>query len=546
MADSTYNPIVGGRSIGSDASMQQQQQRTEYVKAPVVDSNVAMLRHTHADYEKQLPFWQKYTDCYESNDIYRYIHKHLRESDESFNLRVKRGYYYNYTASIVDLYVSYLFQAPISRRVTSGDSSESKDSEEAAADESIHELFESIYRDADLNNTDYSVFMQNVATYAQICGQSAVLIDMPTIDPETIVSEQDRKENNIRPYLCAIHSQQIMDWRLDNYGRFEWVKLRIHREELREWNTPVAGCNENYVIWTRKTWEEWQIFKDVNGNEAATKISFGEHDLGEVPLVIVRNGPMPRHQWFGMSAVKDIADINLAILNWSSFGDEEICNRCLNVLAMERDANDAPPVISHSNVLEYPSGTQPPQYLAPGSTPLELIGKWIDRAKDEIYRIAKLGGSTGLLGVREATSGIAYAFEFNETNQSLAHKADSLQEAEMNIHRLIAKWANKKCKCTVVYPDEFGVQDFLLELQILAESRSNLTSETAVKELQKKVASRMFSSESQELRDKIEKEIDTASVMPLGYAESFGTVPSEVTRGPASDSQDGESTRLGR
>jgi hypothetical protein len=133
----------------------------------------------------------------------------------------------------------------------------------------------------------------------------------------------------------------------------------------------------------------------------------------------------------------------------------------------------------------------------------------IDRVKDEIYRLAKLGGDTGLQKSRQATSGIAYAFEFNTTNQSLGKKAESAEQAEYEIHQLVAKWLKRDFEGNIAYPKEFGVEDFLQDLALLADARATLSSETAIQELEKKVTAKMFAREAQDLRDKIAGEIQS-------------------------------------
>jgi hypothetical protein len=188
--------------------------------------------------------------------------------------------------------------------------------------------------------------------------------------------------------------------------------------------------------------------------------------------------------------------------------------------------------LSHNNILEFSQCDHQPYYLTPGETPLKLIGEWIERGKDEIYRLAKMGGSTGLLGVREATSGIAYAYEFNETNQSLAQKAEYLEQAEREVHRLIHKWMGEELDEPEVisYPREFGVEDFLMELQVLTEVRNTLSSDTAIKEAEKNLARKMFSKHPQGIRNKIEEEIEAGDVRGPN-ALTFQSVPSALFGG---------------
>jgi hypothetical protein len=472
------------------------------------------LRYEHPDYCAAAPKWRKYLDAYSGNDIYRFIHKHLRESDDMWEVRVKRGYYYNYVASVVDLYVSYLFHAAIARQ---GGVNE--------------DLLSTFYDNADAKGTRYLLFMQNAATEAQICGHVGVLVDAPKVVEGAIQTEQDREDAGLRPYLTIVKPLQIKDWELDKDGKFEWVKIEIDRPSGRSWKSEVDDETCHYVIWTKTDWTEYEL----RGEEARVTDS-AEHALGEIPLVIVQNSPDRDHPWFGVSSVRDITDINLALLNWSSLGDEEIAERCLNILTMECDDTSKSVTLSHNNVLQYMQGTAKPEYLQPGQTPLELIGKWIDRAKDEIYRLAKLGGSTGLLGVREATSGIAYAYEFNETNQSLSRKAEGLEQAEREIHTLYLKWLGKTFDGSIIYPRDFGVDDFTLELSILAQARETLTSPTAIRVLEKKLASKLFAREEQELRTTVDGEIDKAQpglqlvggVVPAPPLAEFAIPPPEL------------------
>jgi hypothetical protein len=449
------------------------------------------LVYEHPDYQGMRDKWEKYADCYEGSEMWQFIHRHMRESDQMFDNRVKRGYYYNYVASIVDLYIAYIFHAPITRQV----------------DET---LFEDLYKDADLQETEYVVFLQIAAAMAQVGGHVGILVDMPKAPEGGYLSEEERKEANARPYLTLVNNLQIKDWEVDRFNRFKWVKIQIDRPQEREWMTSVDTDVQYYLLWTREKWEEWKLV-----NEEATLLDSGENPLGEVPLIIMKNEKKPRHKWFGLSAVRDISDINIGILNWSSLGDEEIFERCLNVLAMEKDVSGTAANISHHNVLEYEAGAAPPFYLEPGASPLDLIGKWIDRAKDEIYRLAKLGGTVGLEKTREATSGIAYAFEFNETNQSLVRKAKGIQEAEVKIHSLYAKWMGEEFDGIITYPTEFGVEDFLLEFKMMSEARLTLTSETAIKKLEEKLTLKLFASDGGALRDKVIAEIKKGQAKPL-------------------------------
>lgn len=486
---------------------------------------VASLLRTHPDYDANVAKWEKYRDLYESNDVYRFIHKHVRESEDTFAARIKRGYFLNYCASIIDLYTSYIFRAPISRHP--GD---------------LFRECEEIYQDADFRGSTYNSFLYDASADAQTYGHVGILVDATQADDE-VQTEADRKRKGIRPYLIRFAPTEILDWETDRFGRFEWIKLELGNDEARSWEQSIDSSRRVFLIWDRFHWEKWEVVYNEKGEQEARLLDHDTHDLGCVPFVVLRNIRRRTHDWFGESTIRDIADVNIAILNWSSLGDEEIVNRCLNLLTMQRDpSGDSAVNISHHNVLEYAEGANPPQYLTPGATPLQLISGWITNAKDEIYRLAKLGGTNSQKRVSEAQSGLAYAFEFNETNQALAQKADNLRQADIEIHRLIAKWHGKTFNGTIEYPDEFGVEDFLFELQILTEARTNFTSDTAIKEVEKEVAAKFFSRKPMELRNKIIQEIEAADPKSTGLLESFGTMQRFVGQGnpPPETEQDEE------
>lgn len=509
MADGSYNVPLSDIPEGrSNASLDLADDLQEHVGTTTLLPAAEALLYKHPDYVSNVEKWAKYQRLYASRDVYQYIFQHTREHEDMWQKRVKRGHFLNYVSAVVDLFVSYLYHSPITRQPD---------------DET---LFEALYKNADRRGTMYSVFIQQAAAAAQVSGHCGVLVDMPLLDGP-LESEQEREDKDIRPYLALIKAHQIVDWRLDEFFNFDWVKIQICYPESRDWQTPVEENAEYYVIWTRENWVKYKVVKKANetGGEV-TVLGSGSNPTGRVPLVIMRNEVDQDHDWFGLSAVRDIADINIAILNHCSLMDEEIYERCLNVLVAQKDgaAGAESITISHNNVVEY-TGEQPPAYLVPGATPLEQIMKAIDRNKDEIYRLAKLGGDTGLQKSRQATSGIAYAFEFNTTNQSLGKKAEAAQQAEIEIHRLVALWMGKEFNGNITYPKEFGVEDFLTDLALLAEGRATLSSKTAIKELEKRITAKMFAREAQAIRDKIASEVesqDPKDPMLLGTSLGFG------------------------
>ncbi len=516
------------QAVGSDASVDltNVQRMTgvlssDPVSVEEVDAAKALLIE-HPDYVANAPKWKKYLDLYNSEDVFRFIFRHLRETDSKWQQRVERGYFFNYVESVVELFTAFLFHHPIDRHAGA-----------------LAEDFEDIYKDADRSGTLWNTFFQEACSFAQVEGHVGVLVDLPKAD--SIDSEEERKERGIRPFLTLVHSIQIKDWEVDEFGNFIWVKIEVFRPQERDWKKPMSLTTRHFQIWTKTSWEEWTLTKENEGSlgELARMTDSGDHNLDMVPLCIVKM-QKALHPWFGKSAVKDIADINIGILNWSSLGDEEIYERCLNVLAMEAGDDGRPIELGEGNILEFAEGTQnKPYYLEPGATPLERIQAWIDHAKNEIRRLAKINLSAGLGDVRQASSGIAKAFSFVETNQSLAAKALNMEQAEIKVHKLIARYLGETFNGLVEYPREFGVEDLLTLYQELQAARSSLTSPTAIKLAEKKAVRKVFARESMELRDTIEEEIDAAPDIMENPADQFGMTPNSELTGSNSEEDAG-------
>lgn len=479
------------------------------------------LLSRHPTYDAEVEFWTKYLDLYESKDIYRFIQRHLRETMSSWKKRVERGYYNNYVRSVVDLFTSYIYASPV----------------DYFRGENVDHIFtDKFYKNVDFRGSSMKEFMMEVCKYTQVEGHVGILVDAPDLTEMPVISERDRISGDVRPYLTLLHAHQILDWELDDFGRFEWVKVCIGRSQKRIWDGELEENPRSVIIWSKDSWQVFDI-SGKSGQEKAESTRQGTNALGEVPLVICRFTKQSRHPWYGVSPISDIADINVAILNWSSLGDEEIFERCLNILTMESDGEDMKPELSHHNVLEYASGTKPPAYLIPGDTPLKLIREWIQFHIEDILRLAKLKGPTGMKDVRQATSGIAYAFEFNETNQTLSNRAEALESAEFEIHRLVAKYFGVEFTGSVAYPREFGVDDLLAELQGLNIGRQALTTETGIKELEKRVIKKVFAKLPTHMRVQMEEEIDEAEPKPTFDSMIRGSQPEELAPSTQEDEE---------
>jgi hypothetical protein len=505
---------------------------------------IKVLTENHPLYNQHIKSWKMYIDAYKGGPyVKNYIYQHLRESDLSVKKRRDRATYPNYVKPILDLYLGYIFRRPIDRTIDVDNTTEGVSS-------ALQEEMEDFLNNCDGKRTHIESFMKRAGLLSRIFGYSAILVDLPNAD-EPIISEADRKVNNITPYCSLYTPLDVVNWEVDAQGRLLWVRIKEEvskqtgifiKEEERGRALPTAAVEElekksltkdaksimpipiresiffsrkgtpikRYTTWTRDGWITHQIrsaTKDdpmSSGKEVVEVIDKGDHVLGEVPITFVYNEVDILDPVIGNSFLQDIAPLNIQIMNWMSMLDEEIAQKCLNILVMKAESG-AEVVIGSNNVLTY-EGDQVPQFIAPAATPGELIQTSIEKARDEIYRLAKLTGGVGVL--KEVRSGIAYSYEFSETEQSLANIADELERAEENIHRLWCKWLGSEWKGNIDYPDEFGIEDILSDLKVLDQAIGMVQSPTFSSEIQKKILNKILPKINEEQLKEMEDEID--------------------------------------
>lgn len=161
-------------------------------------------------------------------------------------------------------------------------------------------------------------------------------------------------------------------------------------------------------------------------------------------------------------------------------------------------------IIGSNNTLEYDGA--PPFFLAPATDPGAFIQAQIEKAVQEIFRLAKLGGGLGV-EIQSQRSGIAHAYEFNETNRTLAEKADELEKAENLVHKYYHSWMQESWNGSVDYPDSFSVESFDVELNLANSAKQTISSETFHNEMDKRVVRKILHNINEEVLKTIIEEV---------------------------------------
>lgn len=379
------------------------------------------------------------------------------------------------------------------------------------------------WKDVDMRGNSIDQYSLFLYICTQVWGFVDVFVDMnQSPDDFEIETEADRQELGLRPYIFAIFPQDLLNWEVGSDGKFNWIRWR---EEIvgsiGPWEKRPDKKSYRYYTWTREEFWVHEVHPQGQGaaNPEVEEVASGENPLGEIPIVRFFNKKHMIEPIMGISAVKDISKINVQILNICSLLDEEMYSKMFNILVMNEGSQRKSTLeIGNNNTLFWEGEGTPPFYLAPTAEPAQYMMELIRMCIQEIYRIAKLGGDTG---VQEAQSGIAYTWEFNQTNRMLADKADAMERGEMEVHRLWAMWMGLEWKGVVDYPDNFNVEKFEDEVKRVVDVKAAIRSPEFKRIMEKRLASRAMSKSSNIERARVFAEIDVMNEEKPSFYPTF-------------------------
>jgi len=245
------------------------------------------LEKKHLLYKAHIEEWNFYTLTYDGGlpfikeALYRYS---TRESNDNHLDRIKNGFVFNFAQSIVDLFNFYLTDSP--RVLDVGKLSEDPQ-------------WLMFNEDADLKNTNFDVYINEIQKLSSVSGSIGTLVNKPNFEGKVIKDEINAK---VYPYVSAYSLSNIFDWRFErniSTHRLELSYLKLYEED------------QTYLLWWPDKWERWMIEKKT-GTPKMT--STGINPLGEIPFIWMPNVKRMQHTYLGVSDIVDISRIVASIV----------------------------------------------------------------------------------------------------------------------------------------------------------------------------------------------------------------------------------------
>jgi hypothetical protein len=406
---------------------------------------------THPIFETQKELWRKLINAYEGTGGFSdgsYLFRHERESDSKFLKRQAMAKYFNFAEIIVDTFRdSCLRERPI---------------------RTIDDPYLSnILSNVDFQGRDWDSFLRDQLTLALVYGFSDVLIDMPSIDSNKILSRSDAEHMNIRPFLISLHPLDIIDWEIDRSGlksvTIKEIKGRDADSETGK--LEHTDKNTNYLRYER---EKWAIL-DPDGNEMKS----GEHKLGIVPFARLYYRKSLLNSFLGRSILPDPA-VFIDYYNLDSEKREIFRQQTFSLLLISLGENSSHDDIQNlvltgtNNALALPYGAKA-EFISPDPEQARLIIEEQQQIIRTIFRLKHLKYDSDSATEK---SGEAYKWDYKDMHEILSGIAKNLEAFEYQVVKMLSLWTgdnNLLSRFSVSYPREFNVYSLSETLETAAK-----------------------------------------------------------------------------
>ena len=357
-----------------------------------------------------------------------YLLRHPREANEKYQMRKKLAYYLNYTRPCVDARVKPIFKT-LAVREWQGTGSA---------------LWESFLEDADMAGTRLMDFMERVASISSIQGVAFIVMDrLKEASTEGTMASMKEDRRNL-PYVLAIEPLDVKEIKVNRFG----VITKFVYEEADE-------ADDEKKAERTLTADGWELKNSRN------EITKGTWNLGITPVIPVYSKLHDIQSPFPASDFLNIAQTNRTIYNLCSWLTDILVNQTFSVLVYPSNNTDGL-VLGTSNALGFPSdASHMPTFIAPPDGPANILQGVIERLQQEEYRMS---GVVNVTGVRSQASGVAKAWDFEQTNELLSNFADRIENAEQRISELFKRWMPVDLTYTVNYPNDYSISDVQTEL----------------------------------------------------------------------------------
>lgn len=174
-----------------------------------------------------------------------YLPKHLLEHPDRHEARCNTASYQPFFGQILDQFVAELFTQPLTI-APAGDAKNPNTPGEFPD----KEFYPALAKNIDGEGTELVALAADVLTTALKHRVAYVMVDAPDVEGEAANRAEEDAVGARRCYAYEVPASQVIDWKLDRKGVFQWVRMATRDDES---DNPFAAENvirETFTIWT--------------------------------------------------------------------------------------------------------------------------------------------------------------------------------------------------------------------------------------------------------------------------------------------------------
>jgi hypothetical protein len=458
---------------------------------------LALLRRTHRDFD--LVTLRTYGDLFAGGaqfkrNVAQYLPQHDVEKEAQWKRRCAAAHYVNYVAPIAQYFAAWLFTCPLTAAPRDGE----------AADPFYAEFAE----DCDGNGTDLDDFLRARFEEALVKRRAYWRVDFPEVDvPAGATRAEFDAAGAGRAVLTPVPTENVVHWKRDARGAFEWVVEHARVEELREFVDAAPTVTETWTLWRadgeHRRWRiEHAADRPPGAEDAVPEVDPPSARVPGIPLVELA---LPTSLWL----LNHLADAQLELFrkrNALSWAMDRTCY-AMPVLFSKEKKPLATMGAGYYLRLEPEARLEWP---APPATPFETIGNYVATLKDEIHRV----GHQMARGVDNNAAAIGRSGESKDNDDAatevvLGAFGACVREPVGRTYALVAGARGEDTAWHVTGMDTYDVVDAASLADTAAASQMlKVPSPTFQREMFKKIVRAMLPHLGDEALAKVDAEID--------------------------------------
>jgi hypothetical protein len=315
-----------------------------------------------------------------------------------------------------------------------------------------------------------------------------------------------------RAYLVNYTAPQLINWKMDGNGAFEWVVLKTHRSYQESFDDAELVSEDQWAYYDRENFRIYRLRRNEYGNgggavrdgDEVELVDQGRHGLAELQRVPLVRLAVTDGLWLANKA---------ALLQQEHFNKSNALAWALHmglfampVIYSEREWQQ---IVGEAYYIQLGPNDRF-GWTEPEGSVFQIAAENLDRLKDEIYRVCYLMTQAGGREARNlGQSGVSKQRDFAITHEVLRAYGGLIKAFLREVLELVRLARRDEVEISIGGMDQFDDPDFGEEVaNALGMQQLGIRSERLEREIKKRVAMKYLEGASQETKNEVAREIE--------------------------------------